>query len=191
VEQHESSTQILIDNRQAAFDATEHLIQQGCKRIVHITATPQRNVYIDRLQGYKQALATHNIPFREDYILINNLSFESGMEAAALIREMNPMPDGVFVANDNSAVGCMVSLKQSGIRIPDDIAIVGFNNDPVSKVVEPNLSTINYPGYEMGEVAAWNLINHLNGVAPIHTTNRIILRSELVIRASSAKDKKS
>ena len=191
VEQHESSTQILIDNRQAAFDATEHLIQQGCKRIVHITATPKRNVYIDRLQGYKQALATHNIPFREDYILINNLSFESGMEAAALIREMNPMPDGVFVANDNSAVGCMVSLKQSGIRIPDDIAIVGFNNDPVSKVVEPNLSTINYPGYEMGEVAAWNLINHLNGVAPIHTTNRIILRSELVIRASSAKDKKS
>ena len=191
VEQHESSTQILIDNSQAAFDATEHLIQQGCKRIVHITATPQRNVYIDRLQGYKQALATHNIPFREDYILINNLSFESGMEAAALIREMNPMPDGVFVANDNSAVGCMVSLKQSGIRIPDDIAIVGFNNDPVSKVVEPNLSTINYPGYEMGEVAAWNLINHLNGVAPIHTTNRIILRSELVIRASSAKDKKS
>jgi len=191
VEQHESSTQILIDNRQAAFDATENLIQQGCKRIVHITATPQRNVYIDRLQGYKQALATHNIPFREDYILINNLSFESGMEAAALIREMNPMPDGVFVANDNSAVGCMVSLKQSGIRIPDDIAIVGFNNDPVSKVVEPNLSTINYPGYEVGEVAAWNLINHLNGVAPIHTTNRIILRSELVIRASSAKDKKS
>ena len=191
VDQHESSTQILIDNRQAAFDATEHLIQQGCKRIVHITATPKRNVYIDRLQGYKQALATHNIPFREDYILINNLSFESGMEAAVLIREMNPMPDGVFVANDNSAVGCMVSLKQSGIRIPDDIAIVGFNNDPVSKVVEPNLSTINYPGYEMGEVAAWNLINHLNGVAPIHTTNRIILRSELVIRASSAKDKKS
>jgi len=191
VEQHESSTQILIDNRQAAFDATEHLIQQGCKRIVHITATPQRNVYIDRLQGYKQALATHNIPFREDYILINNLSFESGMEAAALIREMNPMPDGVFVANDNSAVGCMVSLKQSGIRIPDDIAIVGFNNDPVSKVVEPNLSTINYPGYEMGEVAAWNLINHLNGVAPIHTTNSIILRSELVIRASSTKDKES
>ena len=191
VEQHESSTQILIDNRQAAFDATEHLIQQSCKRIVHITATPKRNVYIDRLQGYKQALAIYKIPFREDYILINNLSFESGMEAAALIREMNPMPDGVFVANDNSAVGCMVSLKQSGIRIPDDIAIVGFNNDPVSKVVEPNLSTINYPGYEMGEVAAWNLINHLNGVAPIHTTNRIILRSELVIRASSAKDKKS
>ena len=191
VEQHESSTQILIDNRQAAFEATEHLIKQGCKRIAHVTATPKRNVYIDRLHGYKQALARHDIPFREDYLVINNLSFESGAEAASLIRELNPMPDGVFVANDNCAVGCMVSLKQSGIRIPDDIAIVGFNNDPVSKVVEPNLSTINYPGHEMGEVAAWNLINHLNGVAPLHTTNRIILRSELVVRASSQKVKKA
>jgi LacI family transcriptional regulator len=187
VEQHESSTNVLIDNRQAAFEATEHLIEEGCRRIAHITATPKRNVYIDRLEGYKQALAAHDIPFRQEYVLINNLSFESGAEAAALIREMNPMPDGVFVANDNSAVGCMVSLKQAGIRIPDDVAIVGFNNDPVSKVVEPNLSTINYPGYEMGEVAAWNLINHLNGIAPLHTTNRIILRSELVVRASSKK----
>ena len=78
-------------------------------------------------------------------------------------------------------------MKQAGIRIPEDIAIVGFNNDPVSKVVEPNLTTINYPGYEMGEVAARNLINHLNGTAPIHSTNSIILRSELCIRDSSRK----
>ena len=95
------------------------------------------------------------------------------------------MPDGIFVANDNCAVGCMLGLKQAGIRIPEDIAIVGFNNDPVSKVVEPNLSTINYPGYEMGEVAARNLINHLNGTAPMHSTNTIILRSDLIVRDSS------
>ena len=187
VEQHESSTNILIDNRQAAYDATHHLIQQGCKRIVHITATPKRNVYVDRLNGYKQALAAHNLPFREDNIIISNLSFEAGAEAAEIITKMDPMPDGIFVANDNCAVGCMVALKQAGIRIPEDIAVVGFNNDPVSKVVEPNLTTINYPGYEMGEVAARNLINHLNGTAPINSTNRIILRSDLVIRDSSRK----
>ncbi len=187
VEEHESSTNILIDNRQAAFEATSHLIGEGCSRIVHITATPKRNVYVDRLRGYKQALAEHNLPFREEYVIINNLSFEAGAEAAELIRQMDPMPDGIFVANDNCAVGCLVSLKQSGIRIPEDIAIVGFNNDPVSKVVEPNLTTINYPGYEMGEVAARNLINHLNGTAPINSTNRIILRSDLTVRASSKK----
>ena len=102
---------------------------------------------------------------------------------------MKPLPDGIFVANDNAAVGCLIAIKQAGVNIPKDIAIVGFNNDPVSKVVEPNLSTINYPGYEMGEVAARNLINHLNGTSPIHSTNTILLRSELVIRDSSNKSK--
>lgn len=69
------------------------------------------------------------------------------------------------------------------------MAFVGFNNDPVSKVIEPNLTTINYPGYEMGEVAARNLINHLSGKATIRSTNTIILRSELIIRDSSVKTK--
>jgi LacI family transcriptional regulator len=79
----------------------------------------------------------------------------------------------------------MVAIKSAGIRIPEDMAFVGFNNDPVSTVVEPNLTTINYPGYEMGEVAAKNLINHLNGSSLIHSTDTIVLRSELIIRSSS------
>ena len=185
VEKHDSSTSILIDNRHAAFEATSHLIEQGCKRILHITAMPKRNVYIDRLYGYKQALTHHGLPFKEEYVITNNLSFEAGAEAAEIIRKMELIPDGIFVANDNCAVGTLLPLKQAGFRIPEDIAVVGFNNDPVSRVVEPNLTTINYPGYEMGEVAARHLINHLNGTAPIHSTNRIILRSELCIRDSS------
>lgn len=180
---------VLIDNRKAAYEATKHLIDQGCKRIVHITATPKRNVYIDRLQGYKHALADHNIKFRDEYVIISNLSQEAGTVAAETIKQMKPLPDGVFVANDNCAVGCVMALKQSGIKIPQDIAVVGFNNDPVSTVVEPNLTTINYPGYEMGEIAARNLINHLNGISSITSTNTILLRSELIIRASSVKKK--
>jgi LacI family transcriptional regulator len=184
-EQHANFTNVLIDNRKSAYEATTHLIKEGCKRIVHITANPKRNVYIDRLRGYKDALAENNIEFKEDYLIIGNLSLEAGIEAAAKILNMDPRPDAVLVANDNCAISCMLSLKQSGIRIPDDIAFVGFNNDPVSKVIEPNLTTINYPGYEMGEVAARNLINHLNGIHPIFSTNTIVLRSELIIRASS------
>ena len=183
----ENCTNILIDNRKAAYEATNHLIKQGCSRIVHITATPKRNVYVDRLQGYKHALSDNDIPFKQEFVLISNLSQESGVIAAQEILKMNPLPDAVFVANDNCAVGCMLALKQAGIKIPEDIAFVGFNNDPVSKVIEPNLTTINYPGYEMGEVAARNLINHLNGKATIRTTNTIILRSELIIRDSTKK----
>jgi LacI family transcriptional regulator len=186
-----NSSNILIDNRKAGYEATAHLISQGCKKIVHITATPKRNVYIDRLQGYKQALADHRIKFKEEYLIINNLSQEAGASAAEIIMKMDKLPDAVFVANDNCAVGCMIALKQAGIRIPGDIAFVGFNNDPVSKVIEPNLTTINYPGYEMGQAAALNLINHLNGTAVIKTANTILLHSELIIRDSSRRKKNS
>jgi LacI family transcriptional regulator len=178
-------TCIMINNLKAAYEATTHLISQGRRQIVHITATLKRNVYVDRLQGYKLALADQHIAFREDYVIVGNLSQEAGADAAARIREMKPLPDAVFVANDNCAVGCMTALKQMGIRIPEDIAFVGFNNDPVSTVIEPNLTTVNYPGYEMGQIAARNLIDHLNGASSINSTNTIILRSELVIRESS------
>lgn len=185
VAEDENCTNVLIDNRKAAYEATQHLIEQGCKRIVHITASSKRNVYADRLQGYKQALADHDIKFKKEYVLLSDLSQDAGGEAAEKILKMKPRPDGIFVANDNCAVGCMIALKQAGIRIPADIAFVGFNNDPVSKVVEPNLTTINYPGYEMGEAAARNLIDHLNGNASLYATNKIVLRSELIVRASS------
>ena len=180
-------TKVVIDNRHAGYDATKHLIEQGCKRIIHITATPRRNIYADRLKGYKDALKDHNIEFKEEYIIISNLSQADGSIAAKQILEMNPLPDGVFVSNDNFAVGCMLALKKEGIKIPEDIAFVGFNNDPISKVIEPNLTTINNPGYQIGQIAARNLIGHLTGKNSITSTNTIILRSELIVRDSSKK----
>jgi LacI family transcriptional regulator len=182
-------TNVIIENKKAAYQATTHLIDQGCKKIVHITATPKQNVYKERLAGYKLALEDHQIKFDKKNVIFGNLSLEAGEEAAALIMKMKPLPGGVFVANDNCAVGCMIALKRGGILIPEDVAFVGFNNDAVAKVIEPNLTTINYPGYEMGEVAANNLINHLNGTSNIETTNTIILRSEFIIRESSQKKK--
>lgn len=186
VEAHENTTNVLIDNKQAAYEATRHLIAEGCKRIVHITATPKRNVYTDRLAGYRQALAESGLPIKDEYLVISNLGQEDGAQAAEKILGMNPLPDGVFVANDNCAVGCMVALKKRGIRIPEDVAVVGFNNDPVATVVEPNLTTVNYPGYQMGEVAAQHLIHQLKGtLAP--EPQHIILTSELIVRMSSKK----
>jgi len=189
VMEHKNCTNILIDNKNAAYRATRHLIEQGCKRIVHITALQKQNVYVDRLSGYRQALEEFKIKFRESDVIIGNLGLEDGADAAEIISRMKPVPDAIFVANDNAAVGCMLRLKQKGFEIPDDIAIVGFNNDPLSMVIEPHLSTINYSGYEMGEVAARHLINHLSDVSQIHNTNTIILRSEFIVRESSLKKK--
>lgn len=184
-EQYNDFTNVLIDNRKAGYEATKHLTGQGCRRIIHITALPKRNVYVDRLNGYKQALSEKNIEFKEEYIVVNNLSQEAGEQTAEIILKMDPLPDGIFASNDNCAVSCMLALKKAGIRIPEDIAVVGFNNDPVSMVIEPNLTTINYPGYEMGAIAARNLIGYLNGSKPVRSTQTIVLRSDLIIRASS------
>jgi LacI family transcriptional regulator len=190
VMEHANCTNIIIDNRKAAYQATTHLIEQGCKRIVHITAPLRQNVYTDRFQGYKQALADHKVKFREEDLIICNLSFEAGADAAEQIFKMKPFPDGAFIANDNCAVGCMLALMEKGYKVPHDIAFAGFNNDPVSRVIQPNLTTVNYSGYEVGEVAARHLINHLNDVSPITNTNTIVLKSEFIIRASSLKKKR-
>ena len=139
---------------------------------------------MDRLAGYKQALAEHRIKYKEEYLIVSNLSQEAGAEAAEKILNIHPLPDGVFAANDNCAVGCMMALKKAGVGIPQDIAFVGFNNDPVATIVEPNLTTVNYSGYQIGEIAARNMISHLKGM-PLDSTNSIILKSELIIRASS------
>lgn len=185
VAEHKQCIGIVIDNIQAAYKATTHMIEQGCKNIIHITGNLNRNVYSDRLKGYKYALMDHNLPYNETFVIISKLSEEAGIEAAEQILKMNPLPDGLFVSNDTCAVSCIKTLKQGGVSIPQDMAVVGFNNDPISRVIEPNLTTVNYPAFEMGEVAVRNLINHLDGVSDILSTNTITLRSELIIRESS------
>jgi LacI family transcriptional regulator len=185
VEENELSTKVVIDNYKCGYDATKHLIEQGCKKIVLVTSNLKRNVYGQRHNGYKAALLDANIKYKEELVLIKDLSEQCGVDAAKEIIKMKPMPDAAFITNDFTAAVCMKTLKEYGIKIPEDIAIVGFNNDAISKIVEPQLTTVNYPGVDMGEIAARNLVNHLKGISDIKNTNTIIVRSELIIRKSS------
>jgi LacI family transcriptional regulator len=180
----------VIDNYAAAYAMTRHLISQGCSRIVHITASLKRNVYAERVRGYKQALADHNIDYDEKLVFVNSLGDEDCRETVKSILRMDPMPDGIFSSNDSSAVVCIRELKSAGIRIPEQIAIGGFNNEPISTVVEPNLTTIHYPGREMGEVCATILIRKL-AKQDQADLNRVVLRHQLIIRDSSRRDSKS
>jgi LacI family transcriptional regulator len=181
-------TSIVINNEKAGYDATMHLIQNGCKRIAHISGSLNRNVYADRLKGYKKALSEKKIAYDPKLVFTDSVTDQAGAEAARQILKMSKKPDGVFTANDTSAVACMRELKQSGIKVPGDIAFVGFNNDPISRVIEPNLTTIHYPGEEMGEVAATTLVNSLKNVST-GTLNKIIIKHELIVRQSSMKKK--
>ncbi len=178
-------TNIVIDNVKAGCDATSHLIDQGCQRIMHITGNTKRNVYADRLKGYKLALVDRGLSVEDDLIQVTNLTRQDGLDVADYIKSMSSPPDGLFVASDFCAVSCMGALMQMGFSIPSDIAVVGFNDDPVAQVIQPSLTTIHYPGQEMGEISAQSLINHLNGLLRINTTNTILLNYELIVRKSS------
>lgn len=189
VEEESENTKVIIDNYKSGYIATSHLIEQGCKRIVLVTASLKRNVYAQRHKGYSDALYDNNIPYDKHKVLIKDLSEQCGREAALEILKMKPLPDGAFITNDFSAAVCMRTLKENGIRIPEDIAVVGFNNDAISKIIEPQLTTINYPGIDIGEIAARNLIDNLKGVSSTKYTNTIVVRSDLIIRKSSLKKK--
>jgi LacI family transcriptional regulator len=189
VVEHERCPSIFIDNYKAAYNITTHLIEQGCKRIMHITGNQLRNVYRDRFNGYRRALEDHQVAFHDELVIVNDLSAHAGTEAARQILQMAEKPDGIFVSNDLCAISCMQVLKSEGVKIPEDIAFAGFNNDPTSCVIEPNLTTIDYKGYEMGEVAAKVLINHLSNNNDLQQTHSLILRSELIVRDSSRKKK--
>jgi LacI family transcriptional regulator len=177
---------VVIDNFKAGYDATQHLIDQGCTRIACVTGSLNRNVYNDRLRGFKQALSDNSIPYYEDLTIVTNLNDRSGELIVRELMKQEAMPDAIFAANDSSAVSTICELKKAGYRIPEDIAVVGFNNDPVSTVIEPNLTTVHYPGREMGEIAASSMIRILEGTQ-FEKVNSIILNSELIIRQSSVR----
>jgi LacI family transcriptional regulator len=187
--EHPLCTSIVIDNRKAGYEATKHLLDQGCRRIIHIDGNVNRNVYADRLEGYKDALRDSGIGFDPELVMSNSLSDQASTEAAQTILAMKKLPDGIFTANDTSGVAVIRELKRAGIKVPHQIAVVGFNNDPISTVIEPNLTTINYPGSEMGEIAATTLINKLNKSAS-GNMNTIVLRHHLIVRESSLRNGK-
>jgi LacI family transcriptional regulator len=152
-----------------------------------VTAILKRNVYLRRYKGYIAGLYNACIPLDGSLAFIKDLKENCGIEVVMQILKMDPLPDGAFITNDFSAAVCMQTLKSHGIRIPEDIAIVGFNNDPIGKIVEPMLTTISYPGIDMGEIIASNMVNNLRGGANVNHTKTIIVRSDLIVRKSSLK----
>ena len=178
---------VMINNSKAGYDITSHLIQQGCRRIAHLTGSLMRNVYQERKAGYQRALAEHNIPYDEQLVLETELTEDASAKAAQQILKMKNRPDGLFVANDMSAAICMKVFKDAGIHIPADIAVAGFNNEIISRLSDPMITTINYPGEEMGRTAARQLINLIEHRSDNDLTKSIILKSQLVVRASTLK----
>lgn len=182
-------TKVVIDNFQCGYDATKHLINQGCKRIVHITGDLGLNVYQDRYKGYQKALKDYKIKFDKDLVKVCGLNKAETMQAVTEMLEQKP--DGFFIPSDFAAAVCIELLRNKGLNVPKDVAVFGFNNDMLSDLITPKLSTIDYPGFLMGEMAAKTLIDQIklkrkNKNVKDHT---IMIPTEIILRESSVRKK--
>jgi LacI family transcriptional regulator len=179
-------TNVIIDDFQASFNATEHLINNGFKNIAHFSGPQLVQMYQNRRQGYEEALRKYNLEVRPEYVLESNLMVEDGTANAKKLLEL-PKIDAVFSANDMASFGAMKYLKDQGVKIPDDIAFVGFSDEPVSSYIDPPLSTIKQPDFEMGQTSANLLVKLINDEEPNSINKTIVLKAELIVRSSSEK----
>lgn len=152
------SSKVIINDQKAAFDAVEHLILKGCKKIAHIRGPVNPQNAIDRFIGYKRALEKYNIPFDSSLVYTcKNVTFEEGMEFAKQIATTQPDVDGLFVITDLVAVGVLAYFNEAQIKVPQQIKVIGFSNWFMSQVITPKLSTVDQPSYEMG-ITTFNLL---------------------------------
>jgi LacI family transcriptional regulator len=136
------------------MDAVQHLIDRGCKKIAHIRGPENPQNAIDRFLGYKKVLEKNGISYDSKLVYTcKNVTFEEGMQFAKQIIEEHPDVDGIFVITDLVAVGVLSYFNEIGISIPEQVAIIGFSNWFMSRVITPKLSTVDQPSYEMGVVA--------------------------------------
>ena len=185
-------SKVIIDDRKAAYKATEHLIKIGCKKIAHFRGPLLPQNSIDRFLGYKQALIDYGLPYDPTLVYVNDcgdLSFEEGKESInQLLKDHNDV-DGIFINTDLVAIGAMTEIIKNGIKVPEDISIVGFSNWFMSSVMSPSLTTINQPGFEMGKKAFKLLYKEIRdkkkNKAIIYKD--VILDADLIIRNSTRK----
>jgi len=181
------NSNVVIDDFQGGFDATEHLIMQGCKNIAHFSGPQALEIYKNRFKGYKYALEKHNIKFDDNLVISSKLMEIDGVESAKKLLSQTKDVDGIFSSNDTAAISALQYLKGVGIIIPNDIAIVGFSNEPISSIIEPSLTTIDQPGFEMGKIAANLLLAQINNKPNTTLVETIILKPVLIVRNSSKK----
>ncbi len=182
------SSKVIINDQKAAFEATEHLIHKGCKKIAHIRGPVNPQNAIDRFLGYKKALEKNHIPFDPKLVYTcKNVTFDEGKEFAEQIIKGHPDVDGIFVITDLVAVGVLAYFNENNIKVPQQVKIIGFSNWFMSKVITPKLSTVDQPSYEMG-VQSFNLLleeMNANKEMKSFTPKTIELTTTIIERESS------
>jgi DNA-binding LacI/PurR family transcriptional regulator len=172
-----------VDNRAGAHAATVHLLDRGRRRIATITGPQDMSAGVERLEGYREALAAGGQEPSDTLVAPGDFSEESGVRAMRDLLERTPDLDAVFAASDPMAVGALSVLRERGRRVPDDVAIVGFDDSPVAQHTDPALTTVHQPAERMGREMARLLIAQIEGAAG--PDDSVVLPTEIVVRQSS------
>ena len=175
---------VIIDDEEGAFIATEHLIQTGCKKIVHLAAPLNLIIGQKRKDGYIKALNKYNIPVDNNLIV----KCDSREDALVVMKELyhsGIIPDGVFAVNDLTATGAMKVIKEMGYRIPQDVKVVGFSDGFVAQVTDPTMTTIDQHGFEMGKAAARLLLDRIKNEITNYSAVTKVIPTDLIKREST------
>ncbi|MBC04914.1 LacI family DNA-binding transcriptional regulator [Thalassospira sp.] len=179
---------VIIDNDEAAFVATRHLTDLGHHRIAHVAGPAKNILTIDRIAGYRRALETAGITVDPDLIYTGDFSIDSGITAGrALLADPKTRPTAVFCSSDGMAIGVIVAAKEQGLRIPEDLSVVGFDDIPHAAAYDPPITTVRQPRRRLGEQAIALLLERLGSKLPLAADDSgpSIIPTELIIRQSS------
>jgi len=174
-----------IDDYLSSHMIVDHLVEQGCNRIAHIGGFSHTRIYKNRIRGFIDAIKKHNLPFEDDLIYECNLRKEDGREVMEKILELEHKPDGICVSADYAALGALEILKENNIRVPEDIALVGFSNEPFSEIVTPGITSIEQHSEKIGKLAAETFLKRIKNPDLPVSLNKMILKPELIVRDSS------
>ena len=177
---------VIIDDIDASYSATRHLIETGCKRIAHFAGPQGLVIGRDRLQGYLNALAEAGLPI-DNRLIIEADTFEKARNTVMEMLDAGIVPDGIFAVNDMTAIGAMQTILKRGYKIPADISIVGFSDGFLSGITDPHLSSVDQHGYEMGTTAAEILFQRILSEETEFIPEIKILKADLIVRGSSEK----
>ena len=176
-----------IDDYKSSHMIVDHLVSQNCKRIAHIAGYSHTRIYQNRIQGYKDALASHQLPSDDLLLVESNLSIEDGRAIMEQFLAHDEIPDAVYAASDYAALGALQVLQERNLKVPEDIAIVGFSNEPFTSLVTPSITSVNQHSEEIGRLTAEAFLRRIEETNTVPVLNKTILNPELVVRSSSQK----
>ncbi|HOO84971.1 MAG TPA: LacI family DNA-binding transcriptional regulator [Prolixibacteraceae bacterium] len=180
---------VVNDNFSGAYEVIRHLIDQGYKRIVHFAGPQHINVYAHRFQGYKKAIEEAGLAFETDFLVPDCLTRISGESIAQKMIDDKNLPDAIFSASDYSALGALLVFKRNGIKIPQELGIAGFANEPFTEFVDPPMTTLEQFSEEIGQSAARMLIDRLENEHPKKYTSTVSFKPKLIVRESTLRTK--